>query len=143
MHKCRECRDAQERPVGELLLFWQKDISPAASQLRRGTFFCPHRWNDFVEHFPPATLWLWRVTFCGAKKSPKSALPSLVRYADTLTLQSVRGFADATSLYRGERSSSLTRPLRGLILTALQSSAATEGMEAMVIVLVLNCTLFS
>ncbi len=85
-------------------MFWQKTVSPAPAVLRR-------------------------VTFCGDKKSPKSALPSLVRYADTLTLQSVRGFADGTSVYRGERSSSLTRPLRGLFLTALQGSAATQGME--------------
>ena len=62
------------------------------------------------------------------KKVPKeNGDPSLVRYADTLTLQSVRGFADGTSVYHGERSSSLTRPLRGLILTALQGSAATKG----------------
>ena len=55
------------------------------------------------------------------KKVPKEkGAPSLVRCADSLTLQSVRGFADGTSLYRGERSSSLPRPLRGLILTDLQ-----------------------
>ncbi len=78
----------------------------------------------------PAPAVLRRVTFCGDKKSPKSAFPSLVRYADTLTLQTVRGFADGTSMYRGKRSSSLTRPLRGLILTVLQGLAATQGMKA-------------
>ena len=50
-----------------------------------------------------------------------------VHRADTLTLQSVRGFADGTSMYRDKRSSSLTRPLRGLFLTDLQGSAATKG----------------
>jgi len=43
--------------------------------------------------------------------------------------KAARGFADGTSLYRGERSSSLTRPLRGQILTDLQGEAATEGIN--------------
>ena len=67
------------------------------------------------------------------KKVPKEkGAPSLVRFADSLALQSVRRFADGTSMYRGERSSSLTRPLRGLILTALQGSAATEGLDSVI-----------
>ncbi len=61
------------------------------------------------------------------KVTKRKDTPSLVRCADALTLQSGRGFADGTSVYRGKRSSSLTRPLRGLILTALQGSAATKG----------------
>ena len=61
------------------------------------------------------------------KVTKRKDTPSLVRYADALTLQSVRGFADGTSMYRGKRSSSMTRPLLGLSLTALQGSAATQG----------------
>ena len=59
------------------------------------------------------------------KRSPQSCPLCGVPHASVCS-----GVRRRPSMYRGERSSSLTRPLRGLILTALQGSAATIGMES-------------